>query len=50
MALEQLPGPLPLSNVLSSSSLTNEVCGTYDEFSVYHWDEFNDKFKCFDYG
>ena len=27
-----------------------EICGIFDNFSFYHWDDFSDKSKCFDYG
>ena len=47
VALEQLPGPnTPLD---SPTSLTTEVCGIFDNFCIYHWDDFSDKSKCFDY-
>ena len=48
VALEQLPGSLPHVEILPS--LTNELCGIFDEFSTYHSDDFDDKSKCFDYG
>jgi len=48
VALEQLPEPLP--PVEFSISLTIELCGNFDEFFSYYWGDFNDKFKCFDYG
>ena len=48
VALEQLPGPIP--PLYPPTSLTTEICGIVDNFSIYHWDNFNDKSKCFDYG
>ena len=47
VAVEQLPGPNPPLDL--PSSLTTELCGIYDDFSIYHWDDFIDKSKCFDY-
>ncbi len=32
------------------TSLTTKICGILDNFSIYHWDDFCDKSKCFDYG
>jgi hypothetical protein len=48
LALEQLPGPIPPFD--PPTSLTTEICGIFDNFSIYHWDDFSDKSKCFDYG
>ena len=48
VALEQLPGPIPPINLLTS--LTTEICGIFYNFCIYHWDDIMDKFKCFDYG
>ena len=48
VTLQQLPGPLP--PVEFPTSLTTELCGIFYEFFIYHWDDFNDKSKCFDYG
>jgi hypothetical protein len=48
VALEQLPGPIPPIDL--PTSLTIEMCGIFDKFYIYHWDDFIDKFKCFDYG
>jgi hypothetical protein len=48
VALEQLPGPIP--HLDPPTSLTTKICGTFDIFSIYHWDNFSDKSKCFDYG
>ncbi len=48
VALEQLLGPIP--PIKHPTSFTTEICGTSDEFSIYHWDKFTDKSKCFDYG
>jgi hypothetical protein len=45
--LEHLPGPLPPREFFTS--LTAELCGNSDEFSICHWDDFSDKSKCFDY-
>jgi len=48
VALEQLPGHiLPLD---PPTSLTTKICGIFDNFSIYHWDNFSDKSKCFHYG
>ena len=49
VALEQLPGPIPPLYPLTSLT-TDEICIFFDNFSIYHWDDFNDKSKCFDYG
>jgi len=46
--LEQLPGPIPPLD--PPTSLTTEICGIFDSFSNYHWDDSSDKSKCFDYG
>jgi len=48
VALEQFPEPLPL--VEFHTSLTTYLCGIFDELSIYHGDDFNDKSKCFNYG
>jgi hypothetical protein len=48
VALELLPGPIPLLD--PPTSLTTEICGILDDFSIYHWDNFCDKSKCFDHG
>ena len=48
VALEQIPETLPL--VEFSTSLVIELIGIFDEFSIYHWDDFKDKSKCFEYG
>jgi hypothetical protein len=45
--LEQIPGPIPPLD--PPTSLTTKICGIFDNFSIYHRDDFNDKFKCFDY-
>jgi len=42
-----LPGPIPPINL--PASLTTKICGIFDNFSIYHWDDFMDKSKCFDY-
>ena len=34
VALEQLPGPIPPIDL--PTSLTTELCGIYDDFSIYH--------------
>ena len=44
VALDQLPGPIPL--VDPPTSLTTEICGTFDIFSIYNWDNLSDKSKC----
>ena len=31
-------------------SATTKICGIFDNFSIYHWDDFSDKSKCFDNG
>ncbi len=46
--LKNLPGPVP--PIEPPTQLVTEICGTLDAFSIYHWDEHNDKFMCFDYG
>ena len=48
VALGQLPGPIP--SLDPPTSLTTEICGIFDTFSIYHWDDFSDKSKYFDYG
>jgi len=48
VALEHLPEPIPPLD--PPSSLTNEICGIFDTFSIYHWGNFSDKSKCCDYG
>ena len=48
VVLEQLPGPIPPIHL--PTSLTIEMCGIFDNFSIYHWDDFIDKSRCFDYG
>ena len=48
LALEQLSGHLLPAEF--STSLKTQLYGIFDEFSIYHWDDFNDKTKCFDYG
>ena len=45
VALEQLPGPIPPLD--SPTSLTTEIFGIFDNFSIYHWDNLGDKSKCF---
>ena len=47
VALEQFPGPIPPLD--PPTSLTDEICGIFDNFSIYHWDNFSDKSKCFHY-
>ena len=47
VALEQLPGPNPPLD--PPTSLTIEICGIFDNFSISHWDKFSDKSKYFDY-
>jgi len=44
--LEQLPGPIPPLD--PPTSLTTEICGFFDNFSIYHLDSFSDKSKCLD--
>ena len=46
--LEQLPGPIPPIDL--PTCLTTEICGIFDNFGIYHWDDFMDKSKCFDCG
>jgi len=41
VALEPLPAPIPPLD--SPTSLMTEICGIFDNFSIYHWDNFNDK-------
>ncbi len=48
VTFEHLPGPNPPFDL--PTSLTTEVCGFAYNFSVYYWDNFSDKSKCFDYG
>ena len=48
VALEQLPGPIPPIDL--PISLTIETCKIFDNFGIYHQDDFMDKSKCFDYG
>ncbi len=48
LALEQLPGPIPPIDL--PTSLTTKICGIFDNFGIYHWDDFIDKSRCFDYG
>jgi hypothetical protein len=49
VVLEQLPGHIPpIINL--PTSLTTEMCGIFDIFSIYHCDDFIDKSKYFDYG
>ena len=48
VALQQLPGPIPPTDL--PTSLTTEKCEIFDNFAIYHWDDFIDKSKCFDYG
>ena len=48
VALEKLPRPIPPLDPLTS--LTTEICGMLYNFSIYPWDNFYDKSKCFDYG
>jgi hypothetical protein len=47
VALEHLPGPIPPIEL--PTSLTTEICVIFDNFGIYHWDDFIDKSKCFDY-
>ena len=49
IALEQLPGPIPPLD-FPTTDLATETCGTFDIFSIYYWNNFGDKSKCFDYG
>ena len=46
--LEKLSGPIPPLD--PPTSLATEICEILDSVSNYHWDDFNDKSKCFDYG
>jgi len=48
VALEQLLGPIPPIDL--PASLTTKICGIFDNFGTYHWDDFIDKSKCFDFG
>ena len=48
VAIEQLQRPIPPIDLLTS--LTTEICGIFDNFGIYHWDDFIDESKCFDYG
>jgi hypothetical protein len=48
VAIEQLPRPIPPLD--PPTSLTTEICGIFNNFSIYRWDDFSDKSKCFDYG
>jgi len=48
VALEQLPGPIPPLD--PPTNLTTKICGIFDIFHIYHYDDFNDKSKCFNYG
>ena len=48
VALEQLPGPIPPIDLPTSP--TAEICGIFNKFCIYHWDDFMDKSKCFDCG
>ena len=48
VALERLPGHIPPIDL--PTNLTIEICGILDNFGIYHWDDFMDKSKCFDYG
>ena len=41
-------GPIPPLD--PPPSLTNKICVNFDNFSIYHWDNFINKSKCFDYG
>ena len=43
VVLEQLLGPIPPLN--PPNCITTEICGTFDNFSNYHWDNFSDKSK-----
>ncbi len=49
VTLDQLPGPIPPIDLPTSLS-TTKICGIFDSFGIYHWDDFIDKSKCFDYG
>jgi len=46
--VEQIPGPIPPIDL--PTSLTTEICGIFDKLGIYHWDEFMDNTKFFDYG
>ena len=48
VALQQLPGHIP--HVDLPTSLTTKIRGIFDKFGIYHWDDFINKSKCFDYG
>jgi hypothetical protein len=50
VALEHLPGPIPPLD--PSTCLTTEICSIRNMifFSIYHWDDFIDKSKCFENG
>ena len=48
VALEQFPGPIPPLD--PPTNLTTKICAIFYNFSIYHWDNCNDKSKCFDYG
>jgi len=41
VAFEQLPGLIPPLD--PPSSRTIDICGIFDNFSIYHWDNFSDK-------
>ena len=45
---EQLPRPIPPLD--PPTSLTIVRCGIFDNFSIYHWDNFSDTSKCFEHG
>jgi hypothetical protein len=47
VALEQLPEPIPPLD--PPTSHTTEICEIFDNFSIYHWDNFSDKSKYNDY-
>jgi hypothetical protein len=47
VALEQFSGPIPPLD--PPTSLTTEICGIFDNLAIYHWDNFCDKSKFFDY-
>ena len=32
------------------TKLAIDICGSFDDFSIYYWDELSDKSHCFDYG
>ena len=48
VALEQLPGPVPPIDL--PTILTTRICGIFDNFGIYHWDELVKNSKCVDYG